>query len=79
MQPTQQTVLQFMQTMLVRPAMTSSAVPTPTFLRRGPEAAPLGGKLHLFFAGGSLQLLQVNVIPALQLFVQVLKGDTQRL
>ena len=68
-----------MQPMFACPAMASSPVPTLTFLWRGPEAAPLGNNLYLFFAGGGLQLLQVNVIPALQLFVQVLNGDTQRL
>ena len=62
-----------MQPMIACPAMVSSAVPTPTFLWRGPEAAPLGDSLHLFFTRGGLQLLQVNIIPALQLFVQVLK------
>ena len=62
-----------MQPMFARPTMTPSGGAAPTFLRRGPEAAPLGHNLHLFLAGGGLQLLQVNVIPALQLFVQVLK------
>ena len=65
------------QPMFACPAMTPSGGATPTFLRRGPEAAPLGHNLHLFLAGGGLQLLQVNVIPALQLFVQVLKQDTR--